>query len=148
MQADLTIIVPEGPTFVIPGEALEVSATTASGPGGQNVNKVATRIELRFDLNGSAVFSDAQKAVLRTKLRTRLGPAGDIIVTSQKTRTQLRNLDDAREKLAALIAAALFQPKTRRPTAPSRGQKARRLDEKKKDGARKASRASVRRYDD
>jgi ribosome-associated protein len=148
MHEDILISVPDGPTFVIPGDVLVFSASTASGPGGQNVNKVSTKVELRFDLEASPVFNEAQKARIREALKNRMSLGGEIIITSQKSRVRLRNADDARAKLGELIAAALFVHKARRATKPSKGQKARRLDAKKKDSQKKQGRAAVRHHDD
>ena len=148
MHDDLQITVPEGRTFTIPGDALVFSASTASGPGGQNVNKVSTKVELRFDLEASPVFSDEQKSRIRAALKNRIAQTGEIIITSQRSRVRLRNVDDVRAKLADLIGQALKVEKPRRPTAPSRRQKAKRLDAKTKDGQKKASRSAIRSHDD
>jgi len=145
MHDDLEITVPEGRTFTIPGDALSYSASTASGPGGQNVNKVSTKVELRFDLEASPIFSDEQKERIRAALKNRIAQTGEIIITSQRSRVRLRNVDDVRAKLADLIGRALKVEKPRRPTKPSRRQKAKRLDAKKKDSQKKASRGSVSR---
>jgi ribosome-associated protein len=129
--------------LVVPGSELSWTAATASGPGGQNVNKVATKVELRFDLPNSAVLSAEVKARMRNLARHRLDAEGKVVVTSQATRNQARNVEDARRKLAELIARALVIPKRRRPTRPSRSSKERRLASKHKHSEKKRTRAAV-----
>jgi len=128
---------------VIPSADLSWSAATSSGPGGQNVNKVATKVDLRFDLEGTTALRDEVKGRLRRLAANRLDREGRIQITSQATRDQSRNLEDAREKLAALIRSALHPPKKRKKTRPSRGAKERRLKAKKQRSERKQSRKSV-----
>jgi ribosome-associated protein len=133
--------------LTVPGHDLEWSAVRASGPGGQNVNKVSSKIELSFDFEGSVAISDAVKARLRVVAKNSLDAEGRVHVTSQKTRDQSKNLSDAREKLREIVAAALVVPKKRKPTKPSKGAKVRRLTAKKKVGAKKAARRPPRRDD-
>jgi ribosome-associated protein len=122
------LIVAEG--VVIPAAELVWSAARAGGPGGQNVNKVASKVELRFDLAHTTALEQAVQARLRALAASRLDADGWLVVVSQKTRDQPRNLQDARAKLAALVRKALEAPKPRRPTKPSAGARARRLDAK------------------
>ena len=103
----------------------------ASGPGGQNVNKVATAVELRFDVAGSPSLPEALRERLLSRRDRRLTDDGVLVIDAQRFRTQDRNRQDARERLAALIAAALVVPKKRIATKPSRAAKARRLDAKR-----------------
>lgn len=128
------------PTLTIPATELSWDASRASGPGGQNVNKVASKIELRFDLSGSRVLDDETKRRLRALGGSRVDTAGQLHIISQLTRDQGRNLDDAREKLRLLILRALERPKPRRPTRPTFSSRVRRLDEKRQQGERKKSR--------
>ena len=132
----------------LPGHDLEWTAVRASGPGGQNVNKVSSKIELSFDFEGSVAISDPVKARLRVIAKDTLDAEGRVLVTSQKTRDQAKNLSDAREKLKELVEKALVVPKTRKPTKPSKGAKAARLKTKKKVAAKKAARKPARRSDD
>ena len=127
----------------VPEHALQVRAARASGPGGQNVNKVATKIELRVDLGAIEGLSDAARARLGTLSRGRLDADGRLMVTSQATRTQARNLEDAREKVRTLIAAALREPRRRRKSRPPAGATERRLEVKKHRGALKRGRARL-----
>ena len=124
----------------LPGTELTVRAVRSSGPGGQNVNKVASKIELRFALSTSRVLPVDAAVRLRTLARGRLDAAGDLVITSQSHREQPRNLEDARAKLRELVLAALVRPRPRRPTRPSRGSKERRLGAKARTSERKRDR--------
>lgn len=132
----------------LPGHDLEWTAVRASGPGGQNVNKVSSKIELSFDFEDSVALSDPTKARLRQLAKNTLDAEGRILVTSQKTRDQSKNLADARDKLRDIVLKALVVPKARKPTKPTKGSKVRRLTTKKKVGAKKAARKPPRRGDD
>ncbi len=114
--------------FVEDGE-LEESFIAASGPGGQNVNKVATAVQLRFDLGRSALPA-AVKSRLKVLAGRRLSGEGVIVITANRFRTQLQNREDARERLFEMIRAAAIAPVFRRPTKPTKGSKLRRLDAK------------------
>ncbi len=119
----------------IPPSAVTVHAVRASGPGGQNVNKVATKIDLRVDLAAVEGLSDAACVRLRELARRRLDADGRLVVTSQATRNQARNLEDARAKVADLVRAALVPPRRRVKTAPTVGARRRRLTGKKRRAA-------------
>jgi ribosome-associated protein len=142
----LVVQTPSGQVVIAPSD-LSLRAVRASGPGGQNVNKVASKVELRFSLEQCAALPPAVKTRLRTRARGRLDADGRLLITSQRTRDQLQNLRDAREKLAELIAAAWLPPKPRTPTKPTRGSKRRRLDDKRKQAQKKQARGRVRRED-
>jgi len=125
---------------VIPESAIQVSAARSSGPGGQNVNKVASKVDVRVDLDAVSGLDAAARARLRGIVVHRLDGDGKLQVTSQKTRDQGRNLEDAYEKIRVLVAKALVVPKARRPTRPSRSAVKRRLDEKRQTSERKRAR--------
>ncbi|MBZ5498491.1 MAG: aminoacyl-tRNA hydrolase [Acidobacteriia bacterium] len=125
---------------LVPGEALEVRAVRASGPGGQNVNKVATKVEIHVDLARiQGMGAESRQRLLRLVAK-RLDREGRLLITSQRTRDQQRNLEDARRKVHDWIAQALVKPIRRIPTQPKPVSRDRRLEEKKRHAARKASR--------
>jgi ribosome-associated protein len=126
---------------VVPERELVWAAVRSSGPGGQNVNKVSSKVELRFDFEASDALSASAKARLRALARHRLDGDGRILIVSQVTRNQPKNLLDARERLAELIARALVVPKARRATKPSRAAKRARLNDKRANSAKKQNRS-------
>jgi len=124
----------------IPGGAITWRAVRSSGPGGQNVNKVASKVELRVDLGAIEGLDDAARARLKALAAPRRDSRGRLLVTSQRTRDQTRNLEDAREKVRRLVERALVVPKRRRRTRPSAGAVEKRLREKRLRSARKRER--------
>lgn len=128
------------PGVVVPREALAFRAVRASGPGGQNVNKVSSKVELRVDLARIEGLDAAALARLRGACASALDAEGLLVVTSQLTRDQPRNLEDAREKVRALVARALVRPRPRRATRPTKGSVERRLSEKKRRARTKSGR--------
>jgi ribosome-associated protein len=135
------------PTLAIPDDELVERFVRASGAGGQNVNKVATAVELRFDVAGSPSLPDALRERLLAKRDRRLTDEGVLVIDAQRFRTQDRNRQDARERLAALIAAALVVPKKRIATKPSRAAKARRLDAKRERSQVKRGRSQKNQWE-
>jgi ribosome-associated protein len=131
------------PAVVIPADELRWTAVRSAGPGGQNVNKVASKVDLRFDLEGSRVLTESMKQRLRVLAASRLDATGRIAIVSQSARSQARNLELARERLAELVRAALLPPKPRRKTKPSKAAKRRRLGDKRQVSEKKAGRARV-----
>ena len=117
-----------------------MSFARSGGPGGQNVNKVETKVELRWRPAASTVLSEEDRAWLLAQLAGRLTADGDLVVTSSRTRDQGRNRDDARAKLARLIERALQRPKPRKRSRPPAAAVERRIAEKKLRGRRKQAR--------
>ena len=131
----------------LPGSDLEWTAVKSSGPGGQNVNKVASKIELSFDFENTVALTDPVKVRLRVLAKNTLDGEGRVFIKSEKTRDQGKNLADAREKLKDLILKAMVVPKVRKATKVSKTQKVKRLTTKKKVAAKKATRKKPRRDD-
>jgi ribosome-associated protein len=122
---------------------IEISFVRASGPGGQNVNKLSTAAQLRFDTRGIAVPDDA-RARLDRLAGQRMTKDGVIVIQAQRFRTQERNRADAIDRLLELLREAMTRPTPRRPTRPTKASKQRRLDSKKRRGDVKARRGSGR----
>ncbi len=115
----------------------------SSGPGGQNVNKLSTKVTLVFNVAGSESLSEPQKNRIMARLGTRISKAGEIMVVSQKSRSQSANKDDAVERLQGLLAGALKRQKVRRKTKPTRASKERRLKAKKQRSEIKKDRSKT-----
>jgi ribosome-associated protein len=128
---------------VIPDEALSEKFLAATGPGGQNVNKVATACQLRVDVFKLGLPPHAYDK-LKSLAGSRMTSGGELLITARNYRTQEANREDARRRLAELLAAAHVRQAKRRPTKPSRTAKAKRVDEKKGRSAVKAGRGKVR----
>ncbi|MGH7562274.1 MAG: alternative ribosome rescue aminoacyl-tRNA hydrolase ArfB [Gemmatimonadales bacterium] len=133
-----------GPTLRIPRAELVFRATPAGGPGGQHVNRVATRVELRWNAAASAAPSDAQRAAILDRLAGRIDGDGWLRVVAADTRSQLRNREAAEKRLATMVAAALRPRKARRRTGVPATEKRRRLEAKRRRGATKRMRDRIR----
>lgn len=128
--------------IAIPESEIEMHAIRAQGAGGQNVNKLASAIHLRFDIRASSLPEDGKTRLLHSRDR-RVSSEGIVIIKAQRFRSQEKNRQDALERLQELLQAAIAVPKRRRPTRPSMGAKKRRLEQKTKRAAVKALRKPV-----
>lgn len=126
-------------TRINPSE-IKYLTSRSSGPGGQNVNKVSTRVELRFNIPASASLTDEEKARINEVLRNRISNEGDLIIVSQSERSQLKNKEKVTERFFNLLAKALTEKPERRATKPTRASQIKRVDQKKKKGLRKSLR--------
>jgi ribosome-associated protein len=121
------------PSLQIDERELRIDFVRASGPGGQNVNKVATAVQLRFDVNASSL-PDEVKSRLMKLARNRITTEGVLLIESKRFRTQEQNREDAVERFVELVRKAMVRPKTRKKTRPTAASKEERLKEKKKRG--------------
>jgi ribosome-associated protein len=115
----------------------------SSGPGGQHVNKVSSKVELRFDIRHSQILTDEEKEIIQKKLSHRLTSKGTLIIIAQLERSQLRNKQIAIEKFYEMLSKALQPVKKRKPTKPTRASKEERLENKRKSSEKKARRRNI-----
>ena len=132
------------PGLAIDDSELEERFVRASGPGGQNVNKVSTAVQLRFDPSRSPALGDDVRERLRVLAGSRMTNDGVLVIDARSHRTQSQNREEARERLADLIRRALVRPKRRKKTRPGLAAKQRRIDTKKRRGAIKSGRGKLR----
>ncbi len=135
------------PGLELPDSDLEVAFMRSSGPGGQNVNKVASAVQLRFALDRNATLRDDVKARLRQLAGQRLTDAGELLIVARESRSQEQNRRAAEERLLELVRRALVVPKKRHATRPTRASKQRRLDTKARSQKTKKLRGRVRDHD-
>jgi len=140
--------IPVRPGLAIPAAEVVELASRASGPGGQHVNKSATRVTLRWSPRESAALTEPQRKRLLVALRSRLTREGELVVHADRERSRRRNREAARERLAELVRGGLEVPRHRRKTAPTRGSKMRRRANKQQRGELKRRRQPVRSGDD
>ena len=131
-------------TIAIDESELDERFVRASGPGGQNVNTVATAVELRFDAAASPALDEAMRARLRVIAGSRMTADGVVVIDAHRFRTQAGNREDARERLAELLRRAAVRPKRRRKTRPTAASKARRVESKQRRAETKRGRGKVR----
>ena len=131
----------------IPVERLTITSSHSGGPGGQNVNKVATKVEIRFVLEEADWIPPRVRERLRTLQRRRINQNGELVVVSSRYRRRHQNLQDCLAKLETCLEAASRRQKRRVPTRPTRSSKERRLDEKRRRGAIKKTRGRERNED-
>ncbi len=124
----------------VPESELSIDFARSGGPGGQNVNKVESKVIIRWHVGDSTRFDDAQKEKIRLTAGKRLNNEDEIVIDSDESRSQVNNRERALEKLNDLVTKALKPVKPRRPTKPSRGQREKRLQNKKKQSTKKALR--------
>ncbi len=134
--------------LVIPAEELREAASRSSGPGGQHVNKTSTRVTLRWSVTGSPSLTARQRRRPLSRLGKRITRRGDLVVHADRSRSRSRNREHARERIAEIVREALTVQRERKPTAPSKAARARRVDAKTRRASVKRMRGSVGRDSD
>lgn len=116
---------------------LVFNTSRSSGPGGQNVNKVESKVTLKFDVSASAILTDEEKATILAKLATRITTDGVLVLAAQEKRSQLQNKEAVTAKFDELMAKAFFKPKARKATKPSKASREKRFNKKKQQSQKK-----------
>jgi ribosome-associated protein len=129
--------------YIIPKNELEIKYIRSSGPGGQNINKVSTKVRLKWNVDKSLSFTDREKEIIKGKLKNYLDKKNNILITSEETRFQKRNEDLAIDHLNFLVSEALIPEKERIPTKPTKASKINKLKEKKEISFKKQLRKKV-----
>ncbi len=130
--------------LVLPSRELKLAFARSGGPGGQNVNKVESKVILTFSVEESQVLGERRQTLIRQRLSARLTRSGEIVIHASRHRERRRNEEDARERLAAMLREALRPQSRRKPTRPTRGSKRRRLETKRRRGELKRQRRRIR----
>ena len=136
-------MIPVTGSIALDDDELEFDYVLASGPGGQNVNKVSTAVRLKFNVRGSPSLPDGVRVRLERLAGRRLTQEGILLISAQRFRSQIRNREDAIERLTALIREAAIPPTPRRPTRPTAASRRRRLDSKARRSATKRGRTGA-----
>lgn len=131
-------------TLHIPEDELHWTFARSGGPGGQNVNKVASKAILHWDVHANSTLPVEVKARLQARQHNRITAEGQMVIQGQRFRDQAKNVEDCKERLRAMILEVLFPPRPRRATKPTRGSKERRIANKKQQSQRKAGRRPLR----
>jgi ribosome-associated protein len=129
---------------IVPESEIQLDFVRSSGPGGQNVNKVSSKAQLRWHVGGSQAFSDEQKAIIRVVAGKHLNSQDEIVLSAESERSQVQNKEAVIQRLRELVSIALTPKKKRKPTRVSRAQRRKRLDDKRIIGEKKQSRRSPR----
>ena len=128
----------------VPFGEISIDFVRSSGPGGQKVNKTSSKAQLRWNVGASEAYTDEQKVMIREVAGNRLNADDEVVLSEQNERSQFQNKDTVIKRLQKLVVEALTPKKKRKPTKPSKAQKQRRLDEKKKQGQKKKMRKPPR----
>ncbi len=139
-MARVPAAIPVGSRLVVPGREIRLKAVRASGPGGQHVNRTASKVELRWNLATSSAPSDADRAWLAQRLATRLTNDGELVLTVETERDQHRNVEEAIRRFVRLVEQALRRPRPRKATRPTTASRERRLATKRRTAVRKKDR--------